>query len=382
MKQQDSLNFVLRRNHVECQKQIGGKRVHLSWPTWEDRDKDLQALFEMRMKGYSLPEFLAQCNTAGNSSLVANIGPKGPVEFERFAQEVFPPHRKAQIQSWDWEEPRLLQFMTESAFKGRQLHTICEDELTSWYKSYSQRPTVTSDNTRGHMAKSIRALFKGAVELEYLRESPALKIKIPKIPNSTSRAYTIGEVVRLYLAADSVLRPWVLFPLYTGLRPPSEVERLTVGKVTLEERRLSIPDGGTRKSRARELYLHDDLMPFIEVAAAAIQNLPLFRNGEGKPAKFPRPAFDRARKAANLPDLTMYQLRHTFKTWLFQTGTKNTEMLDYLMGHSQERMGGRYLHPSLDDAREAIVKLPSILKAVSPQKVQPKVPNGGSEESA
>lgn len=78
----------------------------------------------------------------------------------------------------------------------------------------------------------------------------------------------------------------------------------------------------------------------------------------------------------------MYQLRHTFRTWLYQTKTIDPDMQDYLMGHKIRSMDGRYFHPSLDDVKAAIVKLPSILKSVSSQKVQPKVPNEGSEESA
>ena len=94
----------------------------------------------------------------------------------------------------------------------------------------------------------------------------------------------------------------------------------------------------------------------------------------------------RAETAAGRPtgraSLTMYPLRHTFRAWLYQTGTTNPDMLDYLMGHGIWSMGGRYFHPSLDDVRAAIEKLPSVLKAPSSSKLPGNLIDGSESESA
>lgn len=382
MKKQSILTFIREGGHVECSKQLNGRRFHPSWPSWEALEADLAALFELRHRGFSLPQFLEQIGPTGDTSTLANIGKKGIIEFEEFARKVFVPARSKAIKSWEWEEQRFEQFVKESAFMGRKLHTVTDDELKAWYNEYKHREGINSDNTRGNMLKAVRALFKYAVEDNYIRRDPSLVLKLPRVPDSTARAYTHGEVLRLYAAADPHLRPWILVTLYTGLRPPSEVNRLTVGMVDLEERRISVPSGGTRKKRARDFYIHGDLVPFMDVAAKAVPNLPLFRDSKGRPAKFPRPAFDRARIKANLPEMKMYELRHTFKTWLYQTGTRNQEMIDYLMGHVRRGIGAQYFHPTMEEIRQAIVPLPSITGAQARSELHKKLPNESTEALA
>ena len=76
------------------------------------------------------------------------------------------------------------------------------------------------------------------------------------------------------------------------------------------------------------LYLHDDLLPVLEVLAEAVPNLPLLRDEKGSQSPFPEHAWRKGRKAANLEDLRYYDLRHGFATRLLETSSGCTSNSD------------------------------------------------------
>ena len=381
----DCIRFREVRGHVETRIQIGHRRYHPSWPSWEARDKELAAFFELRNLGVDLTELVSRKRAGEDAPDFMNLGPEGAIKFEDFCEKVFKPHR-CKMAGWKQEDNRLKFILKEGSFSGRQIHTIRTKAIQTWYDRYASRPGVKSDNTRAHVLKVVRAVFELAARIKYLRENPALPVRVPEVPESTSRAYSLEETRRLYRAASEALRPWILFIVFTGLRP-SEVKRLRVSDVDLTQRKITIR-GTTDKNKGRDLYIHDDLFPFIEVAVSSIPNLPLVRNEDGSPATYSYYLFKKARKAANLEDLTFYEGRHTFRTRLgeLENPYVDSEVADYLMGHKRRGMGRVYDHSKpFAKGREAIQRLPSISR--SDPKPSPKVDKvvdnvEGAEKSA
>jgi integrase len=346
----------------------------VSWPSRESLETDLQAFFQMREIGLSLPELVSRVRGGQDPASFMNLGPQGPIEFEKYCQKIFMPQRQ-KLGGWPREEQRLEWIFKQGKFKGRELHTIRPKEVQEWYDGYSNRPEITSDNARANQLKVVRAIFKTATKLGYLIEDPASEVCLPAVPESSSRAPTYNETVRLYLAADPIVRPWFLLTLHAGLRPV-EIVRLRVAHVNLEERRLTVI-GRTVKNRSRDIFVHDDLVPVFKVLASAVPNLPLLRDEKDRPVPFPRHAWNRTVERAKVQDLTFYMLRHGFATRLLETGTRDPETRAYLMGKRLRSTLSIYTHISFAQVREAIRRLPSVVHPASAPalKVDNKVDN-------
>lgn len=354
------LAFYHVYGHVETEKQIGQRRYHVSYASAEEAWGEIAATLEARMRGISVRQLLSQVAGAAATSELRLPGPRGPIRFDQFCNEVFPRHRE-RMAGWRQERERVAWFIAHARFSNRAIHSIGQDDVLSFYRDYVMRPEVTSDNTRGHMAKAVRAVFRVAKETGYLRADPSLGVKIPSVPPSRRRALHLAHARLLCRAADPIVQRWILMSLYTGLRP-REIERFTTANVDLSVRFLHVT-GETVKNRSREIYIHDDLLPVLQETCSSVGNLPLLRDAAGRPQRFPRRRFNLARRAARLEHVDFYELRHTFASWLLEYGTESEEIRSYLMGHSEQGMTSRYTHVSRAKIRQAIERLPSISTA-------------------
>ncbi len=375
----DVLRFVRRKGHIECRRQVAGKRHHVSWASRRALEHDLDAFFKLKVLGVRMRDLVMRMQGGEGSATAVAVGPRGAIDFNTFCQKPLDASRKHKP-AWKWERKLINRFLNDGLFGRRQIHTIRPHEVQEAYDRYANHPKITSDNTRANFGKAFRVIFRTAVRLGYLRHDPSDALKIPSIPESRARALTLQETIRLYNAADATVRPWILLTLHAGLRP-AEIARLTVSHVDLNERKITVT-GSTVKNRPRQLYVHDDLMPVLREAASSIPNLPLLRTGEGEPAPFPRKEYERARKAAKLDGTTYYMLRHTFCSRLLETGTRDEETRAAIMGHRLRGMTSRYTHVTPAMIREAIERLPPVATACKAVGMDNEVDNEGGVKSA
>lgn len=69
-----------------------------------------------------------------------------------------------------------------------------------------------------------------------------------------------------------------------------------------------------------------------------------------------RRGWDRARRRARLADVRFHDLRHTYASWLVQTGAQLATVRD-LLGHSSLAVTGRYSHLGVEHLRRAVRRL-------------------------
>ena len=81
----------------------------------------------------------------------------------------------------------------------------------------------------------------------------------------------------------------------------------------------------------------------------------VFANKAGK-AIFPRRAFNRAIKAAELADFRFHDLRHTFASYLLMSGASLAELAEAL-GHKTLAMVKRYAHLSRSHAASVVNRM-------------------------
>jgi integrase len=216
---------------------------------------------------------------------------------------------------------------------------------------------------------TLRAILRKAHhEWGRLRELP--RFTLYSLKNERTRWLTEQEEQRLLAACQNTphLCDLVTFLLDTGARL-GEACRLTWDKVRLPldavgEVELCSKTGKPRTvpltARAdrllRELY---DRRPEGQPRVFLVRTVGTHWRGtrpQAKPFTNPHGAWYTAVEAANLHDLRVHDLRHTFSSRLVQRGVP-LQTVSQLLGHASLKMTLRYAHLATANLREAVSKL-------------------------
>lgn len=175
--------------------------------------------------------------------------------------------------------------------------------------------------------------------------NPAVGVKLFECNNARERYLSTEETERLRQALDASENPQlkhiVAFLLLVGCRKREFLDSQWQD-FDLERRLWRIPISKNGKARH---------VPLSDAALAILAQLPRWK---GCSFVVPNPAtlkpygnlfypWDKARKAAGLPELRMHDLRHSFASNLVNSGRSLFEV-SRLLGHSQIRTTQRYSH--------------------------------------
>ncbi len=192
----------------------------------------------------------------------------------------------------------------------------------------------------------------------YLRLNSLRDVKLMKEPPGRDHFIaTIEAFSALHTRASEELKPWLIFGLYTGLRK-SAISALTRNDIESGVRELKVRNS---KGRTYRVYLHDEVLRCLEGIGPSVSDARIFRTHDDKPAPFPEREFRRARKLAGLNELHFHDLRHTYATWLRESGVDPMTVAQ-LLGHRVHAMTGRYAHLTAEQRKRAIEKLPHLTK--------------------
>lgn len=221
---------------------------------------------------------------------------------------------------------------------------------------------VTGLREKGLSAKTVREtyrllkrVFDQAVNWQMRFDNPALKVEIPKKVHNEMKCLTESESQKFL--EEALKDRWgVLFhlALKTGLRPGellalrwSDIDltkkRVTVQRALVdgENTRFAFEEPKTVKSR-RTIPLSESLVALLEKhkrqqpdAHRFTYNL-VFANRKGEPLSrrtLERRNFKRILTAAGLPNVRLYDLRHTHATLLLLSG-ENPKVVSERLGHA------------------------------------------------
>ncbi len=218
-----------------------------------------------------------------------------------------------------------------------------------------------------HCLSLVRRVLNRAVEWE-LYPGPVPKIRMPKFDNRRIRFLNPAEAECLLgqLRKSSTL--WydiALFALNTGLRR-GELLALTPAHIDLNAKNCHIVD--TKSHVGRSIPLNEPAYGIAKKYISRSKNfsLPLF-NDRSLPVNPHSRIFRDAVKAcafnAGVTDrrarVCFHTLRHTFASWLVQSGVR-LQVVAQLLGHSSLKMTLRYAHLAPDQGRAAVTCLPSL----------------------
>ena len=237
------------------------------------------------------------------------------------------------------------------------------DYKATLYKAGRKPATVNR-----HLAVVKAILNKSKTEWSALAVLPT--IKLDKLDNERKRWLSPEEEQRLLEASAPHLRDLIIFLLDTGARK-GEALNLTWQNVKLSNSpRPVVHFLKTKNFSARKIPLTMRVEEmFVRLKKDAPEDekrvflyRPHGRGGKAEKPGAPRPfnhpnvTFNSACKRANIEDVVMHDLRHTFASRLVERGVHLITVKE-LLGHKSIKMTMRYAHLAPGDGERAIAVL-------------------------
>jgi integrase len=240
-------------------------------------------------------------------------------------------------------------------FAGKRMSTLRKIDFETW---------VAGLRTEGFSEATIRGcrgvaslVMVSALENGVIATNPLSSVRLPKAKSAPRQVLEPEEVERLVAAMPAAYQPFALVLAYGGLRP-GEAAALQrhlddLGRLLVEQGQTEtggeVVVADTKTHRSRIVPLPPSVVAEL-VAHLATRpgdsKTPMFVRPDGRPfllARF-RTAFDRAVRAADLPDwVTPYTLRHTCASLLAQRGVP-VATAAALMGHDPAMYLRTYTH--------------------------------------
>jgi integrase len=133
---------------------------------------------------------------------------------------------------------------------------------------------------------------------------------------------------------------YIRMAAFTGLR---RSELLRVDRTMLRDGVLLL-SSNTKSGRPRTVPIPDFLEPIVRRCPLPITSAQLRRN------------WDSARKKAGLEHILFHDLRHTYASWLVQSGS-SLKIVQELLGHTTPTVTQRYAHLESEHLRIAVVDM-------------------------
>lgn len=266
--------------------------------------------------------------------------------LDHFIADRYMPYIKAYKRSWRADDSYLRNHILPR-FGKSHLDQINKYEVIDWHhKNCASHLAVATTN---RLMVLLRFIFNLAIKWDVpgVIKNPTAGVPLFEANNQRERYLSREETQRLYAAVlespNAMLRYIVPTLILTGARK-HEVLEARWDDLDLERRAWRIPTCKAGKAR---------YVPLSEGAMRLLQTVPRF---DGCPFVFPNPetlkpyspmpgAWRTARKRAGLPEVRMHDLRHSFASFLVNSGRSLYEV-QQILGHSSIRMTQRYAHLS------------------------------------
>ena len=214
-------------------------------------------------------------------------------------------------------------------------------------KEYAQFRRVTVSNaTINREISFARASINRVIEdYEITLNNPFEKVKFIEadyIPNYLSRSQYERLIASALETNNHDLYHYIILLTMTGARP---IELLTLkwANVHLDKRQFVVRNHYSKSKRTMYKYLNDTaLMMLLERQAQAVGDYVFTNLKTGDHIKSYSKGFQLCKKRAKV-NCTMYDLRHTYASWLIQKGVGIYTIKD-LLGHGDIDSTMRYAH--------------------------------------
>jgi integrase len=228
--------------------------------------------------------------------------------------------------------------------------------LTAVERYKQQRLGAVDPATVNKEENCLKAMLNKAVCWGYLKDNPLKGMSALKEPPGRLRYLTPEETTLLLAACGTppYLRPIVHLAMHTGMRR-SEILALRWSDLDLRRRMITLTH--TKNNERRVIPINDTVTAVLKVWPRVVGTDSLFPGLNGPMVTR---AFERACRKADVTNLRLHDLRHTFASYLAMGGF-NLRAIQQLLGHKDLRMTARYAHLSADHLQQAVKSLDAVL---------------------
>lgn len=327
--------------------------------TWYFRTKDehgkmkmirLAALAEMdvleaKAQAYEMQKFVDSGGALG--AMDAHSGKR--LTFGTFIEKHYLPHAKTRKRSWQTEVGILRRHILP-VFSGAKLEAITRFALSRWLEELQEKGLAPATCNRALFL--VKYVFNCARRWGFMSESLARDVSALPEKEFRERYLSEDEARRLLAALDTdkdrQAAHVVKLLLFTGARK-SEILAARWEDVDLERRILTVPL--SKSGKARHIPLSDAaLLVLAEIPHKSEWLFPSSRAGSHISTIYP--AWDRVRERAGLKDVRLHDLRHSFASFLVNSGCSLYEV-QKILGHQNPKVTTRYAHLAQDSLLRA-----------------------------
>jgi integrase/recombinase XerC len=236
-----------------------------------------------------------------------------------------------------------------AAVEPRDVLAATLDDLRSWLYAKGGEPASVQ-----RRVASARSFFRWAQREGLVQDSPAERLRVPRVKRPLPRVLEVDEASRVVEAPESPRDRAILEVFYgSGLRV-SEIAALDLDDVDTRAAVVRVRRGKGAKDRVVPLGAAslEALAGWISLRGTAPG--PMFLNRRGGRLSV-RGLYDLVRKhglRSDLPDLHPHALRHTFATHLLQNGA-DVRSIQEMLGHEALSTTQRYAHVDVPTLQRA-----------------------------
>jgi site-specific recombinase XerD len=267
-------------------------------------------------------------------------------------------------------------FASLTEFFSREPVTVVDEGRIEAYKVWRISEHEVRDVTLRHDLHALSTFFRYAIKQHWCRDNPVRNVSIPSDADAVRIHVLNATEEKTYFARAATHKDLCdagRLILNQGMRP-EEVTSLLKDDIDLDRGQLRVRHG--KSPAARRL---------LDLTTESRQILARRMNGPS-PWIFPSPrnpgrplfrlnsAHDRlcaaARVSGILFDFVLYDLRHTFATRMAQAGI-DLASLAALLGHNSLRSVQKYIHPTAEHKRNAMLRYEEAMKSAETKSHEP-----------
>ena len=265
--------------------------------------------------------------------------------FREFVEQQFLPHLRLSKRSWQCDDS-LLRCHLLPSLADKPLNAITRADVLAF--QVGKLDEGLAPGTVYRVMVLLRHALKLAIEWEVpgMASNPCSKVPLPKVNNERQRFLSPREAQTLLAAVhcspNDQLEAIVLFLLLTGARKREALDAKWEC-IQWDQRRWFI--SFTKTGQPRYVPLSEGaLLVLRRQQMKTGYSTWLFPNPEtGEPFQSIYNSWNSARKVADLADVRIHDLRHSFASFLINDGRSLYEV-QQLLGHRSSSMTQRYAH--------------------------------------
>jgi site-specific recombinase XerD len=268
------------------------------------------------------------------------------------------------------EGPSLRESTLDSIYRRafKNFISLCGDRDLSQYTPRdvdlfkAKRGKDCSPTTVNMEFRALKAAFNCGVRWEFIEENPFAKCSPMRIPEKPPNYLSKDQFNALYEAVTEPLFKRVfLFAVLTGMRL-SEILNLEWSGIDFEKKLILVSNSEvflTKTGKMRVVPMSDRVLELLrEIRSKNEESRFVFEFKSYKLSKsYVDHKFREYRISAGLAEgVSFHSLRHTFATWLVQSGASIYEV-QKLLGHSDIKVTQIYSHLLASELHNAVNKI-------------------------